>query len=74
MAYTAKDPRPPPPWHFLYLTETTSWKWEEEGGGGEGEEGGEKVSLKTHATAKGVGKNTGLPDSRTAGASRPRQF
>ena len=53
MAYTAKDPMPPPlpPWRLLYLTETKSWKWE-----GEGEEG-EKVSLKTHATARGVGKN-----------------
>ena len=35
---------------FIYLTETKSWKWE-----GEGEEG-EKVSLKTHATARGMGK------------------
>ena len=56
MAYTAKDPCPPH--HFLYLTETKSWKWE---GGGEGEKGkgggGEKVSLKTHTTARGLGKN-----------------
>ena len=52
MAYTAKDPCPP--WRFLYLTETKSWKWE----GGEEEEGeGEKVSLLTQATARGVGKN-----------------
>ena len=48
MAYTAKDPRRP--WRFLYLTETTSWRWE----GGEGE--GKKVSLKSHATARGMGK------------------
>ena len=43
-----------PPWRFLYLTETKSCKWEEGGGRGEGEEeeGGEKVSLKTHATAR----------------------
>ena len=54
MTYTAKDPRPPR--RFLYLRETKSWRWE---GGGEeaGEEGeGEKVSLLTHATARGVGK------------------
>ena len=55
MAYTAKDPCPPQ--HFMYLTETKSWKWEE-GRGGEKGGGGEKVSLKTHATARGVGKNT----------------
>ena len=59
MTYRAKDPRPPPtPRRFLYLRETQSWRWE---GGGEegGEEGeGEKVSLLTHATASGVGKNT----------------
>ena len=41
-----------PPWSVLYLRETNSWKWE----GGEEEEG-EKVSLLTHATARGVGKN-----------------
>ena len=40
-----------PPWRFLYLTEKKSWKWE-----GGGEEEGEKVSLKTYATARGVGK------------------
>ena len=52
MAYTAKDPCPP--WRFLYLRETQSlWCGEE----GEEEEEGEKVSLKTHATARGVGKN-----------------
>ena len=55
MAYTAKDPLPPPQ-HFLYLTETKSWKWEGEEGKEGGEEG-EKVSLLTHATARGVGKN-----------------
>ena len=60
MAYTAKDPCPPP-WCFLYLTETKSWKWEKGGGDGEEEEGGEKVSLKTHATARGVGKKTCYP-------------
>ena len=49
MAYSAKDPRPL--CHFLYLTETKSWKWEEGG------EEGEKVSLLTHATARGMGKN-----------------
>ena len=44
MAYTAKDP---PPRRFLYLRETKRC-----------EEGGEeKVSLKTHTTASGVGKN-----------------
>ena len=48
MAYTAKDPCPP----LLYLTETKSWKWE----GEEEEGGGEKVSLKSHATARGVVK------------------
>ena len=53
MAYTAKDPHPTQ--RFLYLTETKIWKWEE--GDGEEEEGGEKVSLKTHATARGMGKN-----------------
>ena len=53
MAYTAKDPRPPQ--RFLYLTETKSWKSEERER--EGERGGENVSLKTHATARGVGKN-----------------
>ena len=48
----------PPPRCFLYLTETTSWKWEEGEEEGEGErEGGEKVSLKTHATTRGMGKN-----------------
>ena len=50
MAYTAKDPCPPT-WRFMYLTETKSWKWEGEGG-----EGGEKVSLMTHASARGMGK------------------
>ena len=45
MANIAKDPR-----RSLYLTETKSWKWEEEGG--------EHVSRKTQATARGVGKNT----------------
>ena len=53
MAYTAKDPHTPPHGIFLYLTETKSWKWE---GRGEEEEG-EKVSLNTHTTARGVGKN-----------------
>ena len=53
MAYTAKDP--PPPWHFLYLRETKSLRWDK---GEEGEEGeGKKVSLLTHATAMGMGKN-----------------
>ena len=42
----------PPPRRFLYLTETKSWKWEGRGG--------EKVSLKTHATARGMGKNQGI--------------
>ena len=51
MAYTAKDPCPPR--RFLYLTETKSLRCGEEGE----EEEGEKVSLKTHATARGVGKN-----------------
>ena len=51
MAYIAKDPRPP--WHFLYLRETKSER------SGEGEDG-EKVSLKTHATARGMGKNVTL--------------
>ena len=51
MAYTAKDPTPPPPWRFLYLTETKSWRCEEEG------ETDENVHLKTHATARGMGKN-----------------
>ena len=46
MAYTAKDP-----WRFLFLRETKSWRCEEGGG--------EKVSLKTHATARGVGKKRG---------------
>ena len=42
------------PRRFLYLRETKIW-WCEEG---EGEEGGEeKVSMLTHATARGVGKN-----------------
>ena len=56
MAYTANDPCPTQ--SFLYLRE------EEKVGGGkkekkkkEGEGGGEKVSLKTHATARGMGKN-----------------
>ena len=47
MACTAKDPHPPQ--HFLYLTETNIW-WCEEGGEGE------KVSMLTHTTAKGMGK------------------
>ena len=47
MAYIAKDPHPPR--HFLYLRKMKSYRCEE----GEGEE---KVSLKTHATARGVGK------------------
>ena len=40
--------------HFYLLTFPFSWEvqWEEEE-----EEGGEKVSLKTHVTARGVGKN-----------------
>ena len=48
----------PPPLHFLYLRETKSWRCEEEGvgrgGGGGGGGGGEeeKVSLKTHTTAR----------------------
>ena len=46
---TAKDPCPPPR-RFLYLRKTKSW-W-----CGEGEEG-EKVSLKTLATTRGMGKN-----------------
>ena len=54
MAYTAKDPRPPSPlWHVLYLRETKSWWCGEEDGE---EEEGTKVSLKTHATARGMGK------------------
>ena len=53
MAYTAKEPHPPPPQCFLYLTETKSWKLKE---GGEGE----KVSLLTHTTARGVGKNNDI--------------
>ena len=48
---TAKDPCPP--WHFLYPRETKSW-WCE---GVEGEVE-EKVSMLTHATARGVDKNT----------------
>ena len=47
---TVKDPRPP--WRFLYLRETKSW-WCGEGE----EEEGEKVSLLTHSTARGMGKN-----------------
>ena len=47
MAYTAKDLQ-----RFLYLRVIKSWRCEE---GGEGEE--EKVSLLTHTTARGVGKN-----------------
>ena len=49
MAYTAKDP--PPPQRFLYLRKTKSWWCEEEGGGEE------KVSMLTHATVRGMGKN-----------------
>ena len=45
----------PPPRRFLYLRETKSWWCGEEEEEGEGEEG-EKVSLLTHATARGVGK------------------
>ena len=56
MAYTAKDPHPP--WCFLYLTETKSWKWE-------GEEG-EKVSLKTHATARAWVKSQSVHPHRYA--------
>ena len=42
-----------PQWCFLYLRETKSW-WCE---GREGEEGeGEKVSMLTHGTARGMGK------------------
>ena len=48
---TAKDPRPPQ--CFLYLRETKSWWCEGEGDGG----GEEKVSMLTHATTRGVGKN-----------------
>ena len=54
MTYTAKDPYPP--WHFLYLRETKSWRWGEEEEEEEGEGGGEKVTLLTHATARGMGK------------------
>ena len=46
-----------PPRRCLYLRETKSWRWEE--GGEEGEE----VSLLTHATARGVGKNSFTPHS-----------
>ena len=48
-----KDPCPP--WCFLYLRETKGW-W---CGEGEGEEG-EKVSLLTHATARGMGKKSSV--------------
>ena len=51
---TAKDLCPPQ--CFLYLRETKSW-WCEEGDGGEGG-GEEKVHLLTHATARGMGKNS----------------
>ena len=55
MAYRAKDPCPPP-----MVFSVKSWRWEREGGGGgeeEEEEGeGKKVSMLTHATARGVGK------------------
>ena len=47
---TAKDPLPPQ--RFLYLRETKRW-W-----CGEEEEEGEKVSMLTHATARGVGKKS----------------
>ena len=52
MAYRAKDPCPP------MVFSVKSWRWEGEGGGEEEEEEGEgeKVSLLTHATARGVGK------------------
>ena len=53
MAYTAKDPHPPR--CFLYLRETKSWLCGEEGEEEEEEEG-DNVHLKTHATARGVGK------------------
>ena len=53
MAYTAKDPSPPtafsvPNRNVMYLRETNIWRCEERE---------EKVSLLTHATARGVGKN-----------------
>ena len=50
MTYTAKDPHPPT--HFQYLRETKSWGWE---GGEEEDREGEKVSLKTLSTTRGVG-------------------
>ena len=49
---TAKDPCPPQ--RFLYLSETKIYRCGEEEEG-EGEEG-KKVSLLTHATARGVDK------------------
>ena len=62
MAYTAEDTHPP--WRFLYLRETKCWSCEEDGGGGEGGEGEgggeggeENVSMLTHTTARGMGKN-----------------
>ena len=62
-----------PPQRFLYLTEQkvgNGKKEEEGGGGGEGEEGGEKVSLKTHTTTRGVGKNC-YHDSQANALTRP---
>ena len=46
---------PPPPQCFLYLTQIKSWRC---GEGKEEEEGGEgeNVHLKTHATARCMGK------------------
>ena len=52
------------PRRFLYLRETKSW-WCEEGEGG-GEE--EKVSMLTHTTARGVGKNVHLLTHSPQGA------
>ena len=50
MAYTAKDPRPP----TAFSVPNINKKLE---GGEEGQEGeGKNVHLKTHATARGVGK------------------
>ena len=42
----------------MYLRETKSWRCEEEEEVEEGEE--EKVSLLTHATARGMGKNKSI--------------
>ena len=54
---------PMPKWCFLFLRETHKCYWcggegDREGGGGGGE--GEHVNLKTHTTARGMGKNTQL--------------